>query len=93
MQVRPSFSLPLHLLMLPRTDIVLFSVDRNSVVTYFEGSSLVSGPALGATKDQNLVGRHLHTVWPDDKLDAAVHKIFNPDRVSQSYSIERDEES
>lgn len=64
------------------TDIVLFSVDRESTVTYFEGSSSVSGPALRATKDQNLVGQPLRIVWPDIKLEAAVQQIFSTEQVS-----------
>lgn len=51
-------------------------------MTYFEGSSAVGGPAMGVTQDQNLVGQALRTVWPDEKLEMAVYKILNPDRVS-----------
>lgn len=61
-----------------RADIILLSVDRSSLVTFFEGSTIA---AVGPRQEGMLIGQDLRTVWPDPRLHEAVSKILDENLV------------
>lgn len=65
-------------------EIVLLTVDRGSIVSYYEGSNLSAG-ASGTQPyaKGHFIGKHLREVWPSNKLLAAVEDIFASNRVSR----------
>ena len=58
------------------TDIVLLTLDRSNIVTFYEGAlQLVSKPIeVGKTS--------LSEVWPDDRLETAAKRVMEAQEVS-----------
>lgn len=54
-------------------DLVLCAVDRESIVTLFEGPV---GAIDQVAKTDTRVGAHLRDVWPDPLLQSAVSKML-----------------
>lgn len=69
------------------SDLVLITVDRASLVTFYDGSvSLESSePSRRRNSGSNVIGMHWRDVWCDKNMNEAVRKMLEEETVRSSH--------
>ena len=69
-------------------ELVLLSIDRENLVTFFDGSAAASRCLGQVTADGGLPSVGSRVVWPDDRLKRAVDTILAEEQVCPASVID-----